>query len=65
MTADFVKSKNESNQWIEWDFKSAEVELTGYSIRVRRSEGGLQHWALEGRTDNERWKTLDEQRDHP
>jgi hypothetical protein len=64
-TADFFKSKDESNQWIESDFKSAQLELTGYSIRVPRSEGGLQHWALEGRTDREKWETLDEQRDHP
>jgi hypothetical protein len=27
------ESKNEANQWIEWDFKTAHIESTHHSIR--------------------------------
>jgi hypothetical protein len=59
-------SKHEANQWIEWDFKTAQIEPTHYSIRTHASESGgshLRHWVLEGRTEDERWTILDERRD--
>jgi hypothetical protein len=56
-------SKNEGNQWIEWNFKTAEIEPTHYSIRTTDEESGashLQNWVLEGRIGNEKWRVLDE-----
>jgi hypothetical protein len=56
-------SKNEDNQWIEWDFKTAEIEPRHYSIRTTDDESGrghLQHWVLEGRIGDEKWRVLDE-----
>jgi hypothetical protein len=31
---------NVANQWIEWDFKSADIEPTHYSIRTHGGESG-------------------------
>jgi hypothetical protein len=60
------QSANEPNQWIEWDFKDAQIEATHYSIFTHASESGmshLQHWVLEGRNGDEEWTILDERRD--
>jgi hypothetical protein len=56
-------SKNEGNQWIEWNFKNAEIEPTHYSIRTHSRDSGkahLQNWVLEGRIGDEKWRVLDE-----
>jgi hypothetical protein len=29
-----VNSKDEANQWVKWDFKTAQIEVTPYSIRT-------------------------------
>jgi hypothetical protein len=59
------QSKTEGNQWIEWDFKTAEIEPTHYSIRTHGDESGgnhFQHWVLEGRIGDKKWGVLDERR---
>jgi hypothetical protein len=59
-------SKLEPNQWIEWDFKSAQIEATHYSMRTHGSEPRgrhLQHWVLEGGNADEGLIVLDERRD--
>jgi hypothetical protein len=59
------QSKDEVNQWIEWDLKSVEIEATHYSIRTHGGKSGwnhLQHWILEGWNCQEMWRTLDERR---
>jgi hypothetical protein len=55
-------SENETNQWIEWNFKAAEIEPAHYSIRTDIGSGGghLQHWVLEGRIGDEKWRVLGE-----
>jgi hypothetical protein len=56
-------SKGQANQWIEWDFKTAQIEPTHYSVRTYDRESGgshLQHWVLEGRIGDEKWRVLDE-----
>jgi hypothetical protein len=58
----FFNSLNWSPQWIEWDFKTAQIEPTHYSIRTHGSEAGglhLRHWVLEGRNFSESWQVLD------
>jgi hypothetical protein len=58
-------SKTDFNQWIEWDFKTSQIEPTHYSIRTHNSETGgnhLQNWVIEGRNEKEEWIKLDEQR---
>jgi hypothetical protein len=60
------ETKNEPNQWIEWDFKTAQIEATHYSIFTHGSESGRSHlrnWVLEGRNGDESWTVLDERRD--
>jgi hypothetical protein len=60
------QSKTEPNQWIEWDFKSAQIEATHYSIFTHGDASGgrhLRHWVLEGRNADEEWMVLDERRD--
>jgi hypothetical protein len=55
--------KNAANQWIEWKFKTGEIEPTHYSIRTHRGDTGrghLQNWVLEGRIGDEKWRILDE-----
>jgi hypothetical protein len=57
------QSKNEANQWIEWNFNTAEIEPTRYSIWKHDYESGgdhLQHLILEGRIGDEKWRVLDE-----
>jgi hypothetical protein len=59
-------SKDEPNQWIEWDFKTTQIEATHYSIFTHASESGgchLRNWVLEGRNGDEAWTVLDERRD--
>jgi hypothetical protein len=59
-------SKNEPNQWIEWNFETAEIERTHYSILTHTGapgSGHMQHWVLEGRNAQEELGTLDERRD--
>jgi hypothetical protein len=59
------QSKNETNQWIEWNFKTAQIEPTHYSITTTGDESGeghLQNWVLEGRNAQEKWRVLDERR---
>jgi hypothetical protein len=49
-------SQDEENQWVEWDFKTAEIEPTHYSIQTHGGESGeghLQNWVLEGRNAQE------------
>jgi hypothetical protein len=36
-------SKNEGNQWIEWKFKTGEIEPTHYSIRTHKGDTGTGH----------------------
>jgi hypothetical protein len=58
-------SMDAANQWIEWDFKSADIEPTHYSIRTHGGPSGgghLREWVLEGRTGDEGWTVLDERR---
>jgi hypothetical protein len=60
------QSKNEPNQWIEWDFKTSQIEPTHYSIRTHGGEAGsihLRNWVIEGRNEEEKWIQLDERRD--
>jgi hypothetical protein len=57
------QSKTEMNQWIEWDFKTFQIEPTHYSIRTHGGEAGhghLRHWVIEGRNEDEKWIRLDE-----
>jgi hypothetical protein len=59
-------SKDGRNQWIEWDFKTSQIEATHYSIRthVVGSDGAhLRNWVLEGRNGDESWTVLDERRE--
>jgi hypothetical protein len=59
-------SKDGANQWIEWDFKSADIKPTHYSIRTHGGPSGGGHlWqsVLEGRTGDEGWTVLGERRD--
>jgi hypothetical protein len=37
------QSKGEMNQWIEWDFKTSQIEPTHYSIRTHGQEAGHIH----------------------
>jgi hypothetical protein len=60
------QSKIQRNQWIEWDFKTAQIEATHYSIITHAGESGdshLRNWVLEGRNGDESWTVLDERRD--
>jgi hypothetical protein len=60
-------SNAEMNQWIEWDFKTSQIEPTRYSIRTHGDKAGdvhLQHWVIEGRNEGEKWIQLDERRDN-
>jgi hypothetical protein len=60
------ESKNELNQWIEWNFKTFQIEPTHYSIQTHGGEpnsGHLRQWIIEGRNDKEKWIQLDERRD--
>jgi hypothetical protein len=59
----YFTSKNEANSWIEWDFKTVEIEPTHYSIRIHTELfiwSVLQNWILEGRNGQEEWRVLDE-----
>jgi hypothetical protein len=59
------QSKDETNQWIEWNFKTAEIEPTHYSILTHGDESGgrhLQNWVLEGQNAQVEWRVLDERR---
>jgi hypothetical protein len=59
-------SKNEADQWIEWDFKTSQIIATHYSIFTHGGESGTSHlrnWVLEGRNGDEDWIVLDERRD--
>jgi hypothetical protein len=65
-SGDIFNSRNEANQWIEWDFKTAQIEATHYSIRTHGSDSGgchLRNWVLEGRNGEEAWTVLDERSD--
>jgi hypothetical protein len=51
-------SKNSRDQWIEWDFKSVQIESTHYSIRANGDDTGhnhLQNWVLEGQSQEQEW----------
>jgi hypothetical protein len=56
------------NQWIEWDFKTAKIEPSHYSINTNGDKAGgthLQHWVIEGRNEEEEeWIRLDERREN-
>jgi hypothetical protein len=64
-------SKNEANQWIEWNFKTSQIGPTHYSIRTHAEEAGgahLRHRVIGGRNEEEEeeeeeWIRLDEGRD--
>jgi hypothetical protein len=59
-------SKYGADQWIEWDFKSSQIETTHYSILTHGGESGGRHlrfWVLEGRNADEEWIVLDERND--
>jgi hypothetical protein len=60
-------SKNEVDQWIEWDFKTSQIEPTHYSIRTHGRKAGdahLQNWVIEGRNEEKKWTQLDERRNN-
>jgi hypothetical protein len=62
-TSWFFKSKNAVNEWIEWDFKTSQIEPTHYSISTHGSEAGsshLQNCVIEGRNEEEEWIKMDE-----
>jgi hypothetical protein len=50
-------SKNETDQWVSWDFGKVCVYPTHYTIRA----AGLRSWAIEGSMDGKRWKLIDKQ----
>jgi hypothetical protein len=59
------RSNAKMDQWIEWDFKTSQIEPTHYSIRTHGGEAGgshLQNWVIEGRNEEEEWIQLDERR---
>jgi hypothetical protein len=66
LLSNLFNSKNQTNSWIEWDFKTGQIEATHYSIRTHDGEPGgghLRHWVLEGRNGDEEWIVLDERPD--
>ena len=54
-------SKNEANAWVQFDFKSRRVCLSGYSLK---SHGGDRNfpvsWAIEVSDDGSTWEAVDE-----
>jgi hypothetical protein len=59
-------SMAEERQWIEWDFKAVQIEVTHYAIRTHDGEAGgghLRSWVVEGRNEEETWMRLDERRE--
>jgi hypothetical protein len=56
-------SKDDMKQWIEWNFKTSEVEPTHYSIHTHGDEPAglhLKHWVIEGRNEEDKWIELGE-----
>jgi hypothetical protein len=57
-------SRNESNQWICFDFKAMKIRPTHYSIRTfgpGPNNYHLKNWVIEGSTDGESWVEIDRQ----
>jgi hypothetical protein len=54
-------SNDETNSWIQFDFKHRQVSLTNYTIRSDKA--GCYHplqWSLAGSNDERSWTTLDQ-----
>ena len=59
-------SKDESNSWIRYDFKTMTVRPTSYSIKSYGAWLGWNHlksWVLEGSANGNEWQTLDRRDD--
>jgi hypothetical protein len=55
---------NSPDQWICWDFKSARLFPTHYSLRAESGgESHPRHWVLEGSLDGSTWTELDRRAD--
>jgi hypothetical protein len=61
-TVRVFSSKNEVNQWVQWDFHEMRVLPTRYSIQTHNSPVDrchLKSWVLEGSIEGLRWTELD------
>ena len=58
----YWRSSNSSNSWIQFDFKSSAVSLSGYSIRTGTSCSNYHpvQWVIELSNDRSTWETVDE-----
>jgi hypothetical protein len=55
-------------EWIKWDFGERRIFVTQYSIMSFQRGAGIHHlksWKLEGSSDGQNWKIVDEERDRP
>jgi hypothetical protein len=58
-TSNYFQSKNESNQWLCYDFKNRKVRRTHYSIHPHSNNLYLRSWIVEGLLDGSNWSVLD------
>jgi hypothetical protein len=52
-------SSGEPNQWISYNFRTARVRLTEYSIRTYHGNYHLKSWVIEGSDDGQTWTQID------
>jgi hypothetical protein len=66
-THGIFNSKNEVNQWVQWDFQEMRILPARYSIQTHNSPANrchLKSWVLDGSIDGLRWINLDRQTNH-
>jgi hypothetical protein len=63
----YFYSKNEPNQWLDYDFGSRRVNLSHYTIRSRyngsENDFYLRSWVIEGSVDGNTWTEIDRRED--
>ncbi|OHT00654.1 hypothetical protein TRFO_32623 [Tritrichomonas foetus] len=59
----YWNTEYQSNAWIKYDFKKMKIQLSNYSIKTGYWDGvHLQNWVIEGSSDGEKWKIIDERK---
>ena len=60
---EYFYSKNEPNQWVQYEFKTGRVIVDYYTLKTRQFGGGyhIQSWVVEGSTDGQNWDEINRQ----
>ena len=60
---EYFYSKNEPNQWIQYEFKTGTVSVESYTLKTRQYGGGyhIRSWVVETSVNGDIWDELDNQ----